>query len=396
MMSQMQVTKMKRLLPALITILLCLNTIAITVAAVAPILDASVGIQEKNKRKRELEERPIMENLCSRYLGKPQLPLPYQDRFGNLCADPNRNYCKKLTHMFSWEILDLANLLKDEIEKPRETKHREPPKGKKGFGRPPKYDHINRLLFVLEWLSDGSKCDKQEFDNSYARSSCDDDLYHILKAINTVLKDEVKWPTAEERRENYLAYNGIFTNCVGVLDIWEHFISKSKDPKLEHDTFSGKAGRNTRKTIGAINKYGHFIYVQTGLVGRPNDRDTLTRSKLYMNAGEYFTLGEKLATDGGFQGDGPLIISYSNVDTPEKAIYNVAFKEVRVGIENAFGRVQMWFPILGIEKCYWNYDDDLLELAVGAATKLHNWMLKHRNVSYNALDDPRNFHRNLY
>ena len=65
------------------------NTIT---AVVAPQLATSVEIQEKDKRKRELEERPIIENLCSRYLSKPQLPLPYQDRFGNLCADPNRNY----------------------------------------------------------------------------------------------------------------------------------------------------------------------------------------------------------------------------------------------------------------------------------------------------------------
>ena len=188
--------KIAKIVPALITILLCVTTISATVAAVVPILNLSDPIEERKKRKLELEERPNMQKFCCRFLGKPQLPLPYRDRFGNLCADPNRNYCKKLTHMYSWEILELAEMLKDEIEKPRETKHKSPPKGKVGFGRPPKYDYINRLLFVLEWLSDGSKCDKQEFDNAYSRSICDEDLYHVLKAINTILKDEVTWPTA--------------------------------------------------------------------------------------------------------------------------------------------------------------------------------------------------------
>ena len=47
--------------------------------------------------------------------------------------------------------------------------------------------------------------------------------------------------------------------------------------------------------------------------------------------------------------DGPILVSFNKVNTPEKALYNVAFKEVRMGIENAFGRVQMRFPILGSE-----------------------------------------------
>ena len=298
--------------------------------------------------------------------------------------------------MYSWEILDLAELCKDEILKPRKTKHKPVPKGKAGYGRPPKYDYIDRLIFVLEWLSCGSKLYRQEFDNKYSKSCCDEDIYHVLKAINIALKDEVRWPTEEERTQNYLNYNGIFYKNVGILDIWEHFISKSKDPQKEYDTFSGKANTNTKKTIGIINRLDYFIWVETNLNGRPNDRDTWTKSKLYMNAGEYFSFGETLGADGGFLGDGPTVVSFNQVNTEYKALYNVAFKEVRVGIENAFGRVQMWFPILGIEKCYWNYDDELLELAVGAATKLHNWMLRNRKVSYDALENPRNFHRNLY
>ena len=145
--------KFRKILPALIAILLCVAVVSITAVAVIPILTLSDPLEDRKKRKRELDERPNMQNLCCRFLGKPQLPLPYRDRFGNLCADPNRNYCKKLTHMYSWEILELAEILKEQIEKPRATKHKDPPKGKVGFGRPPKYDYINRLLFVLEWLS---------------------------------------------------------------------------------------------------------------------------------------------------------------------------------------------------------------------------------------------------
>ena len=115
-----------------------------------------------------------------------------------------------------------------------------------------------------------------------------------------------------------------------------------------------------------------------------------------MEAGLYFSPGERVAADGGFLGDGPNLASFNNTNNENKALYNAAFTEVRKGIESAFGRVQMWFPILGLQKTYWNYDDELLELATGAATKLHNWMLRTRGVSYNAENNPRNFHRNLY
>jgi hypothetical protein len=39
----------------------------------------------------------------------------------------------------------------------------------------------------------------------------------------------------------------------------------------------------------------------------------------------------------------------------------LAFKEVTLGIESAFGRVQMWFHILGNEKSFWTFDEETLE-----------------------------------
>lgn len=84
------------------------------------------------------------------------------------------------------------------------------------------------------------------------------------------------------------------------------------------------------------------------------------------------------------------------MDAEYKKTFNLAFKEVRIGVENAFGRVQMWFPILGVQRSYWNYDLELLELSTDAAMKLHNFMLRQRGVVYNAEDDPHNHFRFLY
>lgn len=89
-------------------------------------------------------------------------------------------------------------------------------------------------------------------------------------------------------------------------------------------------------------------------------------------------------------------ISYDILDTAAKEEFNPAFKEVRVHVENAFGRVQMWFPLLGVEKAYWTYDEELLSLSIGAATKLHNWMLRRRGLDYNPENSNRNHYRHLW
>ena len=353
--------------------------------------------ESKKRREAEVAQLPLMQNLYHFREG-PQVPLPYRDRFGAIMKDPNRNYCRKLTHMFSWEILDLAYILKAEIESGRQSKWRPEVKnpGKKRAGRPPKYNHINRLLFVLEWLSSGDDLNKSEYEYKYSKTSLDEDRIHILRAINKCLANEICWPTAQEREILKAAFTGILTDVVGILDVTEWEISKPKNSDHERETFSGKAKTNTKKTLAVIDKHGYFIFVDILVNGRRNDRDQFTSCDLYMLAGNYFSQSERLASDGGFRGDGPLLISYDNLDTPEKILFNLAFKEVRVGVENAFGRIQNWFPILGRNKRYWHYDEDLLELAVGAATKLHNWMLRNRGLQYEAQANPRNHYRDLY
>jgi hypothetical protein len=337
-----------------------------------------------------------MKNLFN-FRERPIRPLgPGKNRWGQLVEDENREYCKKLTHMYSWEIEGLLELCKDDIEKARETSWRPKPKGDSKRGRPTKLDTINRLVVVLEWLSSGDFLYKSQVDYNWAKSSVDEDRKHVLKAICKGLRDQIVWPNAAERAELKRSYNGIFRNVVGIFDVTEWYIGKPTDKEREHMTYSGKAGTNTMKTLAVINKYGLYIYNSDLKEGRHNDRDQWTSCDLYMQSGRFFSPGEILACDGGFKGDGPHILSYDILDDEGKRTFNLAFKEVRMGVENAFGRVQKWFPLLGLQRQYWNYDMELLELATDAAMKLHNYMLRSRGLSYNAEDDPNLFHRDLY
>ena len=78
---------------------------------------------QSRKRKREIEDevRPLMKNMFN-FVRAPQFPLgPSCNRWEKLTYDENRLYCKKLTHMYSWEIFQLHELCKEAIEKPRGT-----------------------------------------------------------------------------------------------------------------------------------------------------------------------------------------------------------------------------------------------------------------------------------
>lgn len=357
---------------------------------------STTAADARRKRKFADEQRSLMKNLFT-FRDRPQIPLGLAtNRFGDLVADENRGYCQKLTHMYSWEIEALLDKCKPYIEAPRCTSWRPQPKGDNKRGRKPKYDAMNRLVLVLEWLSSGDNLAKMEFEHSYAKTSLDEDKKHVLKAICKALDDQIVWPNAAERVFLSSTYSGIFENVVGIYDCTEWYFKKSKDADFEHMTFSGKAGTNTMKTLAVINKYGLYTFKTHLMVGRPNDREQFTSSPLYMESGKYFSPDEKLACDGGFRGDGPHYMSYDQLDTESKKTFNLAFKEVRIGVENSFGRVQMWFPILGLQRSYWNYDVESLELATDAAMKLHNFLLRSRGLNYNAEDDPHNHYRYLY
>ena len=58
----------------------------------------------------------------------------------------------------------------------------------------------------------------------------------------------------------------------------------------------------------------------------------------------FFSPGGKVPWDSGFKGDSLQLISNDLLDSTEKVLFNLTFKEVKVGgVENAFGRVEIDF-----------------------------------------------------
>ena len=242
-------------------------------------------------------------------------------------------------------------------------------------------------MFVLEWLTSGAEMIRREFEHKFSKTCGHEDIKHILSAICDGLKDEIRWPNAAERRA-LCATQGVFNRVIGYTDGCEQFYKRTGDDAENRRNASGKKKRCTKSTLAAVDRNGYFIYVKCGHDGSLNDRQQFTMSALYTNCGEYFTGDEVLAGDGAFAGDGPILTSFSILDTREKQMFNATFTEGRLGIENAFGRVQAFFPLLGRNKKYWPYDEETLQLAINASCLLHNFLLRSRHVMYNQAANP--------
>jgi hypothetical protein len=341
------------------------------------------------KRKRELA--PYKRNVSYRY-SPPTNRLVAKNCLAEILNDPDRAYMKSVTHLHEWQFFVLSEKLKDLILRPRLRSDGTRPEVHR---KPAKFDHHHRLFFVLRWLNDGLFYRSREADTGYAKSSVFEDLVHVLQAIVEGLHEHLTWPDENRRRELAAVFPGILNGCIGVGDVKEYEIQKPKDPVKEKISWSGKKKINSYKLLSVMDHTGRFIFLRLCL-GK-NDREVLTGSPLYLREGEFFSDNQWVASDGGFEGDGRFVCSHKNPgNDQDKITYNLAFREVRMGVENSYGRVGMWFPLLGNNKKKLPYSEKVLFLAVNAAARLHNWIMDSEGLSYSALESPEGLYTNYY
>jgi hypothetical protein len=128
-----------------------------------------------------------------------------------------------------------------------------------------------------------------------------------------------------------------------------------------------------------------------------NDREDFSGIPLYLREGEFFSDIQWVLSDGAFEGDGCFICSYKNPgNNPDNIHYNLAFFEVRQGVENNYGRVGMWFPLLGNNKKKCPILENVLFLAIHAAAWLHNWIMDSKNLWYSAMESPEDLFHSYY
>jgi hypothetical protein len=346
-------------------------------------------LQKRRRLKEKMRGlREIMSDQFN-YSGGQTKPLQKKNVLSDLFADPNRNYSKLLLGIFGWEFFALHNQCRENINSPRSINA--------AHKYPCKHDSYTRLYQMLEWLRRVTPCRTSEFTLGWAKTSCNDDIPHVLKSVINNLENQIEWPDAATRVNWASEHTGVFHGNIGIGDIKETEIEKPKNLALERATWSGKMQCNTLKTLSVISRDGKIIFMITGIPGGRNDRDIWTSCELYLERDRFFSIGEWIAFDGAFRGDGPNIVSYNDIrGDPDRELFNSIFTEVRKYIENSYGRVAMWFPILGNAMKRWTYNHTLFKLTVMATYRLHNWLMHIRGLNYNPSTNPNSLFTRFY
>ncbi len=77
-------------------------------------------------------------------------------------------------------------------------------------------------------------------------------------------------------------------------------------------------------------------------------RKVFNGSPLHLCGREFFSDNQWVSSDGAFEGGRWFFCSYKNPGhDPDRICYNLALHEVRQGVQTSYGRVDMWFPLLG-------------------------------------------------
>jgi hypothetical protein len=209
------------------------------------------------------------------------------------------------------------------------------------------------------------------------------------------LEDELEWPDAEKRQELAAVFPGMFHGCIGLADVKEYQVVKYLDPVKGRRSWSGKKKINSYKLLSVMDHSGHYIFAHLCL-GK-SELEVFTASPLYLQEVEFFSDDAFVATDGAFKGDGHLHCSFKNPRNDEvKKLWNLAFHEVRTGVENSYQRTGAWCPLIGNNKRKLPYSDQMLFLAIHAAIRLHNFIMNSEQLSYSALESIDNMYVNYY
>jgi hypothetical protein len=149
------------------------------------------------------------------------------------------------------------------------------------------------------------------------------------------------------------------------------------------------------KLLSVMDHSGHYIFACICL-GK-NDHEVLTGSPLYLQEGEFFSEDFFVAANGAFEGDSHLCCSFKNTGNDEVGkLWNLAFCEVRTGVETSYQRTGAWFPLIGNKKCKLPYSDQVLFLAIYAAIQLRNFIMNLEQLSYSPLQSVDNMYVNYY
>ena len=205
------------------------------------------------------------------------------------------------TRLTSTEFLALYQELRPFILKPRNA----------NFDAEYSDDHYARFVHrklhpideLLLWLYhvDGNKHTVLSLLFDIDRSTVTIITDHITRLVNEAWRDEVSWPSKEERKEMY----GLFScheKAVACIDGTHCRIDVPVNPDDEDSAYSGYKHYHTQNFLLCCDAFGFIVHIAGPYSGSWNDKQCFLASD-FMNASlNMLSEGEKLITDGGFSG----------------------------------------------------------------------------------------------
>ena len=226
--------------------------------------------------------------------------IPATTVYVRLAARPAEDFYEH-TRLTSTEFLILYQELRPYIVKPRHA----------NFAAEYTAEHyaryVHRKLHAIDelllWLYhvDGNKHTVLSLLFDIDRTSVVIITDHLTRVMNEMWRDEVRWPTKEERRELY----GLFScheKAVACIDGTHCRIDVPFNTEDEEKAYSGYKHYHTQNFLLCCDAFGYIVHIAGPYSGSWNDNQCFLASD-FMNADlDMLSEGEKLITDGGFSG----------------------------------------------------------------------------------------------
>ena len=238
--------------------------------------------------------------------------IPDITLYARLARRPAEDFYEH-TRLTSTEFLTLYQELYPFIIKPRHADLAV------DYGQEHYERYVHRKLHAIDelllWLYhvDGNKHTVLSLLFDIDRTSVGIIADHLTRLMNEVWKDEVRWPSKEERKELY----GLFSchdKAVACIDGTHCRIDVPVSPDDEESAYSGYKHYHTQNFLLCCDAFGFILHIAGPYSGSWNDRQCFLASD-FMNASLHMLEeGEKIITDGGFSGYPMNIHPFSAVD----------------------------------------------------------------------------------
>ena len=220
---------------------------------------------------------------------------------------------------------------------------------KSHFGRQPKLSPAQRLLHFIMYLKHDNVVRYDAFSWNWSKSSSCDDSIFVASCIEHALPEELRWPTAAERRELGRTLAMEFLGCLGFIDGTLVEIRCPVDPSHRR-FFNGRKKIYSLNSTVVVDHNGLFIFVDPGYPGSFHDVNILRQSSLYKNWRQHFAhtdnYFEFLLGDPGYVGEEMFImrrfdrrdmVQLNSEELSAVEAYNAMHGGLRVKVEWGIG-----------------------------------------------------------